>query len=65
MSSSLPPTHDLAAHTFGRHQFTPPPLPDNLERASAVGALAGGQDPQAYAAPIPDLDQRIRNVGEW
>ncbi|WP_159913493.1 hypothetical protein [Pantoea sp. 18069] len=63
MSSSLPPTHDLAAHTFGRHQFSPPPLPESLERASTVGALAGGQDQSC--APVPDLDQRIRDVGEW
>jgi len=63
MSSSLPPTHDLAAHTFGRHQLSPPPLPESLERASTVGALAAGQE--AFFAPFPDLDQRIRNVGEW
>ena len=63
MSSSLPPTHDLAAHTFGRHQFSPPPLPENLERASTGGALTGDQD--KFSAPVLDLDQRIRNVGEW
>jgi hypothetical protein len=63
MSSSLPPTHDLAAHTFGRHQFSPPPLPESLERACPVGAQGAGQE--AFPAPFPDLDQRIRNVGEW
>ncbi len=63
MSSSLPPTHDLAAHTFGRHQFCPPPLPEGLERTGTGVALSAGQD--TFSAPIPDLDQRIRNVGEW
>lgn len=48
---------DLAQHTFGRDHFTPPPTALELAppSAAAVAALA---DPQ-------DLDERIRNVGEW
>ncbi|MCD2511808.1 hypothetical protein [Comamonas endophytica] len=61
MSSTTPPTQDLAAHTFGRHHFSPPPLPEQLERPSALGA----QDIQFSFTPDLDLDQRIRNVGEW
>lgn len=61
MSSTTPPTQTLAAHTFGRHHFSPPPLPEQLERPSAFAA----QDMQISFTPDPDLDQRIRNVGEW
>ncbi len=65
MSSTTPPTHDLAAHTFGRHHFSPPPLPEQLERASSFVAHNAGQEMQAAFMPAPDLDQRIRDVGEW
>ncbi|MET1116613.1 MAG: hypothetical protein ABWY08_16905 [Comamonas sp.] len=61
MSSTIPPTQDLAAHTFGRHHFSPPPLPEQLERSAAFAM----QDMQIPFIPDPDLDQRIRNVGEW
>ena len=61
MSTTTPPTQDLAAHTFGRHHFSPPPLPEQLERPAAFGA----QDMQIPFAADLDLDQRIRNVGEW
>lgn len=61
MSSSLPPTRDLAAHTFGRHHFSPPPLPERLERPPQVAAAAE----QEIQAATQDLDQRIRDVGEW
>ncbi len=56
---NTPPSHDpvLAQHTFGRDHFSPPPLA--LEELSEQG-LAG----QDGAVPL-DLDQRIRNVGEW
>ncbi|CAB5672618.1 Uncharacterised protein [Delftia tsuruhatensis] len=55
---NTPPSHDpvLAEHTFGRDHFTPPPMA--LEHA--------GQAHEGAASAIPaDLDQRIRNVGEW
>lgn len=57
---NIPPSHDpvLSQHTFGREHFSPPPLA--LEQAApepSLAALDGG-------TPL-DLDQRIRNVGEW
>lgn len=61
MPSTTPPIQDLAAHTFGRHHFSPPPLPERLERGAAFAA----QDIQVSFSPELDLDQRIRNVGEW
>ncbi|WP_315127414.1 hypothetical protein [Comamonas antarctica] len=65
MSSTTPPTLDLAAHTFGRHHFSPPPLPEQLERDWSFDAANAGQQMQAAMMPAPDLDQRIRDVGEW
>lgn len=65
MSSTTPPTLDLAAHTFGRHHFSPPPLPEQLERNMSFDARNAGQEMQAAFMPAPDLDQRIRDVGEW
>lgn len=54
---NTPPSHDpvLAEHTFGRDHFNPPPMA--LEQAG-LDDIAGG------AMPL-DLDQLIRNVGEW
>lgn len=55
---NTPPSRDpvLTEHTFGRNHFSPPPMA--LEQA--------GQDHEAAGGGIPlDLDQRIRNVGEW
>ena len=65
MSSTTPPTQDLAAHTFGRHHFSPPPLPEQLERTSSFETRSGGPEMQVLFTPAPDLDQRIRDVGEW
>ena len=56
MSSTPPLSPDLAAHTFGRHHFSPPPLPERLERPQ--------QTPSVLDSP-EDLVQRIRDVGEW
>ncbi len=55
--SSTPPPPDLAAHTFGRHHFSPPPLPERLERPQ--------QSTPAVLDSPEDLVQRIRDVGEW
>lgn len=62
MSSTTPQTRDLAAHTFGHNHFSPPPLPERLERAPQMAAADSAQEVQAMAQ---DLDQRIRDVGEW
>lgn len=62
MSSTTPQTRDLAAHTFGRNHFSPPPLPERLERPPQMVAADSAQEVQAAAQ---DLDQRIRDVGEW
>lgn len=55
---NTPPSRDpvLTEHTFGRDHFSPPPMA--MEQA--------GQDHEAAGGGLPlDLDQRIRNVGEW
>jgi hypothetical protein len=55
------PSHDpvLTEHTFGRDHFSPPPLA--LEQSASEAQFAG-----AGGMPLDlDLDQRIRNVGEW
>lgn len=62
MSSTTPQTRDLAAHTFGRNHFSPPPLPERLERPPQMAVPESAQEVQATAQ---DLDQRIRDVGEW
>lgn len=57
---NIPPSHDpvLAQHTFGRDHFSPPPL--------ALEQQAADPRPAGHDGGIPlDLDQRIRNVGEW
>ncbi|WP_280192522.1 hypothetical protein [Delftia sp. PS-11] len=58
---NIPPSHDalLAEHTFGRDRISPPPLA--LETQSDDHTLAACHD---GCVPL-DLDQRIRNVGEW
>lgn len=67
MLSFPPPVDVLAVHTFGRNHFSPPPLPERLERIERIERTPGvATEPGlTESAPVPDLDQRIRDVGEW
>lgn len=57
------PSHDsLVGHVFGR--FMPRPVPADVgEAAGAAGA--SGAPTLAAVDDMPDLAQRVREVGEW
>lgn len=62
--------HALSSHAFGRgHSQQPSAAPAPSAPASAIGAAADvalpGARMDSSADDIPDLAQRVREVGEW
>lgn len=58
------------AHTFGRSHMEPPPLPLFIQQGQSSFIAQQGQDVTSVGQMVAgtemtDLDQIVRNIGEW